>query len=130
DEKAVTASAATMTNKDTFGTALGNSNFGGQAVGAIEHLDSDILGHRLRTRVIDVRLPVLGELWAFIGKPRRAATVERHHIVLTSLNVPERDHLNELVPMCFGEIVGLCGILHHVVEFPSPSVELPQLVFA
>src|SRR5215470_13133376 len=96
NEQGVTAGIAAVANENALSAPSWNIDFGGEAVGAIKHLDGDVLRHRLRAGIVDVCLPVLRKLRTFVSETCRSAAVEREDIVLAGLDIPERNHLDQL----------------------------------
>src|SRR5215470_1729068 len=129
DEQGVTASTAAVANENALSAACRNIDFGGEAVSAIEHLDGDVLRHRLRAGVVDVGLPVLRKLRTLVSESCCSAAVERKDIVLAGLDVPQRNHLDQLGPVRSGQVIGLRGIVDQVVKLPTCRIEFAQLVF-
>src|SRR6516225_9714527 len=94
DEQGVAAGAAPVADQYAACSSLGNFDFRGEAVGAVEHLYGDVFRHCLRAGIVDVGLPRLAELGTLVTESSGAATVEWQHIILAGLDVPQSDHLD------------------------------------
>ena len=93
-------------------------------MGAVDYVDRGVARHSLRAREEDVAVARQCGLRSWVDQAGGTARVDRQHVVLSCLDVPERDHLDQLVAMLSGDIMIFRKVLSHVIELPSGCVQL------
>jgi hypothetical protein len=126
DEERVAAGRGPLAEQHSLGAVRWDLGAGRDAVRTVEHTRGGEERHRLRPREQHVLIAGRCRQGLLHRSSEQAAAVDRHHVVLSGLDVPAADHLDQLLAILGSHVTGLGEVLGDVIELPAIGVELGQ----
>ena len=120
------ADAGALAQQDAFGAARRDVYVGGDGMRAVQDPWPGEERHGLGAGPVGVAVPCFGDLRPLGHQPLHSAAVDGQDVVLTSLDIPLRDHLDQLVPVLGGKVVVLRRVLGDVVQLPVMGIQVGQ----
>ena len=105
-EEGKAAIVASHAEQHPLGAGCGHVDLHRDRVGSVENPRGRIKRHHLGAWVIDVALPVGGNLGTLDGKTLGATAINRQHLVFARLHIPHANHGDQAVPLSLGQVGG------------------------
>lgn len=110
EERVATLDAA-VREQDPLGAGVGDLDVGGDRVRAVDDIDGSVARYDLRPRVVHVGFARRRDLGPLVGEPLLATAVDGQDVVTARVDVPQADHLDQLVAVLPGHVARLGRVL-------------------